>query len=138
MSLTIKTGFSTRFLDMGVSTMVIYGIRVSDRQAKKVARFIEQYMDKEFYRPGPPDMHLYLFADGIDNKIHNGLYEPYYPHFFGINYATKGVFSNDEVAKALTCIPSKVIDKFDIFGKPFLKQFNIEKKPQLFIISQYN
>lgn len=116
--------------------MVIYGVYLDNLQAKLIYETlrVKSINDKALYLPVPDkknNMKIGLFAE-FATDAHNPCYNVDTNHVFGINYAS----GEEHVFEAMMQTPQRVIDHFQTYAKPFLKDLNIFELPTQMVIEQ--
>jgi len=121
-----------------VTTMVLYGIRVDEGNARKIhddwLRRCEIDENADFVASCPQ---VCLLADKIDSDEHSRHYEPGHRHIFGIVYAKHGNDRLDNLATAISQVPSEMSASFDRVV-PYLESLGIERiHPEAILINQH-
>lgn len=130
------------------TTIVMYGVRLSSEDAKKI---FDKFYDEDEYEYTDSlieysdedvitdiDRHRYypnLVSEKTDSRIHCLEYEEGYSHVFGLHIASNGYAYSDELENFMT-INDMCTNNFNKYCKPVLDEFNINLEPKILITSQ--
>ena len=119
-------------MSSSASTMVIYGIKLTTKEAKKLATL--RCANSGFSLSSYPDYEVDMYSENTDIAIHESFYEEGFESVFGINYADS--FGGDDIVKSIKKVPARVIKQYDKYAIPFLTKLKINKKAEVLAIIQ--
>ena len=132
----MDTSISGENMGYANTTMVIYGARLNDKEAKKVyEKLIETAApdDEEGYLVGAKNVKMY--SEQTDSRVDTLTYDEGYPHVIGANYASNGYGCSDDIVKAIKKVPKWALKDAEVLEK-FLKDMGIKKNLDVLVINQ--